>query len=161
MADDEVRKNILSNLYDVYREKGPNAGLSYDTLTERLGLNKTEVEFHVRYLCDRGYARKMTRFVVAIDKRGIDFIEGPSAFNPPAQFSQQKIEISGGSVGQINQAHIVNNPSLFLTQLADAIEKHPDIDPEKKKSWKEKLLEMANSPVVDAIFRIGFPSAGM
>ena len=152
MSDLEARKKILQALYETMRKYGGRpSGYKIDDLADDLGIDKNDARFHVRYLVKRNFVRSVVMGSVEIETAGIDFVEGPSEFNPPAQYNQQVISISGGQVGQVNQAHIINNPSLFLNRLADELERSPDLDPEKKKSWTETLRDLANSPLIEKI----------
>lgn len=154
MTDNEIRKAILKALYDENRKRPGWGSLGIDALMNVSGITEKEaIYYHLDYLTDRGFLEGDTWTEKIITARGIDFVEGPSEFNPPQTYLKQSIEISGGHVGQINQAHTIMNPSLFLGQLAEAIENHPDLDNEKKKKWKDTLFEMSKHPALIELMR--------
>lgn len=115
-------------------------------LASELNVAQEIVERQMRALKKLGLAKKMAINSIRITDDGFRKI-----MNPPEAATDHinnRIEISGGSIGQINQAHTINNPSLFLNQLAEAIENHPDIEPEKKIPWTKALLEMSKHPLL-------------
>ncbi|HRR42492.1 MAG TPA: hypothetical protein P5244_14760 [Syntrophales bacterium] len=148
MNDLEIRKEILQKLCDIDREHGPGAGFSAEELSKSIPAAIADINFHIRDLCDRRYIRNITRFVVCIRPEGRDYLMELCSPSVAVEPVQQKIEISGGSVGQINQGHVINNPSLFWNQLAEVIEKNPDIEPEKKKEWCKTIWEISKHPVL-------------
>ena len=148
MNDLEIHKEILQKLYDIDRERGPSAGFSAEELSKTIPAAITDIDYNIRDLRDHRYLRNISRFVVCITPEGRDFLKercNPSVAVEPVQ---QRIEISGGSVGQINQGHVINNPSLFWNQLAEVIEKNPDIEPEKKKAWCKAIWEISKHPAL-------------
>lgn len=158
MTDNEMRKAILKALYEE-RRRWPGVGaLSVNELVNICGADKEIVYYNLDYLTDRGFIQSSSLSEKEITVLGIDFFEGPSEFNPPQDYVNQKIEISGGHVGQVNQAHTITNPSLFLSRLVEAIENHPDIDREKKKRWTETLWEMSKHPALVELLRILIPT---
>lgn len=160
MNDREIRKKILQALYDEDR-KDPGAGsLDMHTIPHEFQVDEKFSEFNVYFLEENGFiAFTGGGGVIGITAKGKNFVEGPNEFNPVPQFIQQTIEIHGGQIGQINQGHVINNPSLFLSELADQIERRPDIDPEKKAFWKRALFEMSKHPFLLEAIRILFPDS--
>jgi hypothetical protein len=154
MTDNETRKAILKALYEENRKRPGWGGIGIDVLKNVSGITDEEsIDYHLDYLTDRGFLVGDTATEKIITAKGIDFVEGPSEFNPPQAHLRQSIEISGGNIGQINQAHTLTNPSLFLGRLAEAIENHPDLDRKKRQSWKETLLEMSKHPALVELLR--------
>jgi len=148
MTDVEIRLAVLQKLYDIRKLESPNAGYRDEELAEVLNLEKKSLNFNMGYLKEKGFIRGLSLSATGITAKGIDLIEGPSVFYPPDQYIRQQIEINGVSGGQINLAHTINDPSLFLDQLSAEIEKRTDIDQDKKAYWKKTLLEMSKHPVL-------------
>lgn len=154
MTDIDIRKKILNALYQEYR-KTPGYGCrDVWELSEEFGIARDAMEFNAHFLVDQGFAVIATAgWSIELTPKGLNFVEGPSVFNPTEQFRQQIIEIHGGNIGQINQGHIINNPSLFLNQLAEMIENNPNLEPEQKASWNKALWEMSKHPALIEVIR--------
>ncbi len=87
--------------------------------------------------------------ILSITSKGIDFIKGPSGFNPPHEYKSQSIEIKGSIVGQVVQAnHSTVNISTFFGHLIQSIQNHPDLPPDEKKHWTDVLYEMSKHPLL-------------
>jgi len=151
MSDDEIRRAILRKLYELFMDHGKAAGFKTVELAHDLDIDVEVIEKQMRALKALGLADRIGQVNFRITEDGIMDIEGRDAPNPSATHVYNSIEVSGGSVGNINQAHIINSPSQFLTELAEAIEKHPDIDPEKKKTWAKTLWEISKHPHLPAL----------
>ena len=161
MDKKEIRKIILRDLYAAFEEQDGVGYISMGEIAEKSGIDIKAIEKQTDFLEELGYARyEATGGIIGITPKGINFIEGPSEFNPLTQFTQQSIEIHGGSVGQIIQAHIINNPSLFLNRLVEELDNHPDIPPEKKAAWRKTLSDLSNNPAAVEIIRGLFVTLG-
>lgn len=160
MNDIEIRKAILQKLYAVDRATGSCGSHGYDEFAKELGVDKETLLFNFSYLREKNYVKRATTSSCCICTKGIDFIEGASEFNPKQQYLQQTIEVTGGSVGQINQAHTINNPSYLLDRLTEAVEKAQGIEQPRKKSWLKSLREMSKHPVllevIKKVLSVGF-----
>jgi hypothetical protein len=147
MTNDEIRNKILKVLYADYQEFGHDSSISWEDFSAKIPSDQKTVHREFDYLAAKGLIECPCLGHVAILPDGIDKVEKSPEFSS-ASAGFQKIEIHGGSIGQINQAHIINNPSQLLNQLADAIQKADSIDPQKKESWVKSLWEMSKHPVV-------------
>lgn len=157
MMDIQIRNQVLNALYDAYRETPGLGERLINDLVEEFSVDKKVLEFNVEYLADTGFIRHTTLGGgIEIIEKGLKYVEGKSEFNPRPEFERQTIQISGGQVGDVIQAHnITINPSDFLHQMIQHIQDHPSIDSNQKKGWIKSLLEMANHSVVkDLIHQI-------
>ena len=155
MTDNEIRKAILKELYDKFRAESGYGDMDMHEFPQRLEIDENISEFNVYFL----EAHKFIEFTggggqIGITPKGMNFVEGPNEFNPPAQFIRQSVEIHGGQVGQINQAHTINNPSQVLEKLADLIEHSPDVEPEKRKPWTKALRDICKHPALIEVMKI-------
>ncbi|MEN6423014.1 MAG: hypothetical protein ABFD76_13815 [Smithella sp.] len=155
MEDIEIRKNILRRLYDLYRESGSAAGLSPEELSGDIGASVDVIKKEIRTLEALGSVRDLTMFAHRITEQGVREIE----VRPETQI-HNKIEISGGSVGTIYQAHTINSSVQFFEQLLKEIDQLPEVGPEKKKQWKETLWEMSKHPALPSIIERLLSSIG-
>lgn len=155
MDDNEIRNEIIQALYREHR-KIPDAGiLDMNILANDFGVDSHTMEFNVSLLNAAGFTKfaAMGGMIELTDK-GILYADGPSPFNPPDNYNQQKIEVSGGTIGQIVQGHDVTiNTSEFFDHLLHRIDEHPDLAPAKKKNWKQAIKGFMNSPLFLEIFR--------
>jgi hypothetical protein len=137
MTDIEIRKRILVALYDEYREHSVAGRLNMYELAESFGIDKKNIEFNAQYLIDHGFAEytAMGGFI-AITPKGVNFVEGPSEFNPAEEYLQQSIEVSGGEIGQIFQAkEITIKPEALVEDLARIVNDYPDLPPAERRRW--------------------------
>jgi len=151
MSDTEIRRAILQKLYDLFMDRGMAVGIKSTELANDLDFTPETVEKQVRALKAYGFVENITMASLRISPDGLKEIEGALKSEIPTTQIHQNIKISGGNIGQINQAHILNNPSCFLNRLAEAIENTPDIDPEQKKTWTKTLWEMSKHPHLPAL----------
>jgi len=150
MSDTEIRRAILQKLYDLFMDRGRAVGIKSAELANDLAFTPETVEKQIRALKAYGFVENITMAALRISPDGLKEIEGTLKSEIPTTQIHQNIEISGGNIGQINQAHVINNPSYFLNRLEEAVENTPDIDPEKKSRWKQALWEMSKHPALIA-----------
>ena len=152
----KIRTLILQDLYAAFEEQDGVGYISMGEIAEKRGIDIKTIEKQTDFLVELGYARyEATGGIIGIAPKGINFVEGASEFNPLPQFIRQTIEIHGGTVGQINQAHMINDPSSFLNAVADAVDAVQNIDPSKKSSWLKSLFEMSKHPaLIEAIKKL-------
>jgi hypothetical protein len=140
MTDIEVRKKILQALYEEYKAHGRGGVLRIKDLAERLALDVKLVDFNAQYLIDNGFVRLVGRNSFSIEAQGVNFVEGPSEFNPAEEYIQQSIQISGGEIGQIFQAkEITIKPEVLIEDLTRLVNDYPGLQPEEKKRWLDFL----------------------
>ena len=151
MDEKKIRPVILQKLYDLYINSRGNTGMTIPDIANELGFDIKTVEESVRGLKANKYIDNRTMTQIRITSEGVKEIERVPKSNPGDTHFHQTIEFNGDNAGQINQAHTINNPSLFLRELADAIENLPDLEPEKKSRWKATLLEISKHPGMIAI----------
>lgn len=153
MENHNIRDAILRSLYRGYKKDGFTGRRFFHELAAELGVGMKSIEAVCHYLQERGFVDTQANAVATIEAKGVDYVEGPSPFNAPGNYAQQVIEIKGGNVGQITQAHIIHNPSDLLNQLADLLDTAPGLQPEKKKEWKGSLLEMSRHPALIEVWK--------
>ena len=156
MDDLEIRKRILQALYQADRER-PQVGFrKKNDLAKEFGVNLKDIEFNASYLERLGFIEYASQGGnLGILPKGINFVEGPSPFNPLREFKSQHIQISGGTAGNVAQGHeiSINDAPEFLRRLVAEIETHPEIGSERKERWTESLRQMAGSSAVGEIVR--------
>ena len=131
-------------------------------LLEEIGEDEKIFSFNLDFLWEHGFVESHMGALHSITQRGIDFVESPSPFNPPRDFVQQTIEISGGNVGQIVHSQYIN-ASIFLDHLNSLIENHPEISPEHKKYWKDFLKEVPKKildKIIEAAIQVAMQKMG-
>ena len=155
MTDIEVRKKVLQALYEEYKAYGRGGVLRIKDLAERLALDVKLVDFNVQYLVDNGFVRLVGRNSLSIEAPGVNFVEGPSEFNPPEEYIQQSIQISGGEVGQIFQAkEITIKPEVLVQDLTRIVNDYPDLPAAEKKRWLDFLKHPLLIEMIRRIFEL-------
>jgi hypothetical protein len=159
MNDQEISRVILQKLHDLLVNGKASACLKPIELANELGLDIKTVEIAVRALIIEGHAKSLTMApCVQITPEGVKALKGSHGAHPVDTHFHQTIKVNGNNAGQINVAHTINNPSLFLMELAEAVEKLPDLEPEKKSRWKATLLEISKHPaLIAAMIRLLSP----
>lgn len=158
MTNDEIRDKILKILYVVCETDGIYGFMSLDDLFAQISADENIIEREFDYLLRIGLVERPALGYVTITTQGIAKVENSLQVQFLPASGKQKIEVHSGIINETNQEHI-NNPSLFFDRLAEEIDKITQIEPEKKESWINALLEMSNNPwAADALKKLLFLS---
>ncbi len=152
MDNNEIRRAILENLYNWFKEN-PYSFLPRELLLLAI-YNSKGLESNIVYLEEKGYVELKkaldTQFISSrITAKGIDLIENESEFNNKFPIRQNITHIEGDMVGVVSQgdnAQIVSQISIQIGEnfnnILWGIDSTEEYDTETKQTLKSRVREI-------------------